>query len=154
MVRRLMKVEKKFENYTAMQGAALDNGFRLDLDESKPELTWKLTRLGMRKPIAILERWEDALAFMAGYLEGAELSEGTDERPGFFTLTEKCQTLLIMGAKQSGLDASSILAYVGEQMTLEENRQVEGFIKWLKKNKKTFGYGNIQAVWKEYQAQK
>jgi len=66
-------------------------------------------------------------------------------------LNQKLELLLIQGAKQNGLDVDGIMCQIGEYLTQPEYDAIEKFIKWLVANKKTYGWGNIQAVWKEWQ---
>jgi hypothetical protein len=66
-------------------------------------------------------------------------------------LNQKMQLLLIDGAKTNGLDPNMIMRQIEERLTMNEAVAIDAFLKWLVKNKKTFGHGNIQAVWLEWQ---
>jgi hypothetical protein len=66
-------------------------------------------------------------------------------------LNQKMEMLLIDGAKTCGLDPEMILCHIEERLTFDEAVAIQGFLTWLVANKKTFGYGNIQLVWAQYQ---
>jgi hypothetical protein len=66
-------------------------------------------------------------------------------------LTEPLRTLLRMGCKQAGTyNPDEALACVEEQMTDEDFETAQAFLKWLVKNKRTFGH-NLPDVWNDYQ---
>ena len=64
-------------------------------------------------------------------------------------LSEKLQTLIIQGVRQSGINNDAYL-YIEEQLTMEEAEDVSNFIGWCEANGKSFGSGNIQSVWSEW----
>jgi len=66
-------------------------------------------------------------------------------------ITEPLRTLLHMGCKQSGtFNPDVALSSVEEQLTGDEFEAAQGFLKWLVKNKRTFGH-NLPEVWIDYQ---
>lgn len=58
---------------------------------------------------------------------------------------------LLRGVRAMGeYDPETVLPFIEEELTFTETVQAEGFLKWVVKNKKTFGHGNIDTVFDEY----
>lgn len=63
------------------------------------------------------------------------------------------QLLMLDGVKRAGsYEAQDVLLYIGEMLTAGEYQTCENFLNWVVSNGKTFGTGNINQVWNEYQA--
>lgn len=68
-------------------------------------------------------------------------------------LSRTLSTLLLMGCKQAGsYKPEEALSSVEENMTLAEAEAATDFLKWVVAGNRTFGHGNIGAVWAEWQA--
>jgi len=60
--------------------------------------------------------------------------------------------LMLQAAKIAGsLVPGEFLPCIEEQLTLDECRTVEGFLEWLNREKLSFGHGNLQARFADYQ---
>ena len=68
-------------------------------------------------------------------------------------INDKIETLLIMAAKNNGLDPAAIMCEIEEQLNSDEAHACEEFLKWLVKKKKTYGY-NIRKIWAQWLASK
>ena len=60
--------------------------------------------------------------------------------------------LIFQGLKATG-SYQGCLSYIEEQLTLEEQHQLEAFFKWLEDNKKTIGPANFDDQWNEWKQQ-
>lgn len=70
-----------------------------------------------------------------------------------FELTDNLRTLILMGCKKGGsFKPEDALIAVEEMMTFQEHDLATAFLRWVVKNGKTFGHGNIDQVWAEHQA--
>jgi len=65
-------------------------------------------------------------------------------------LTDKMAYMVRDGVKTiGGYNPHNIMPYIAEELTAKEYDIIEGFLTWVYKNKKTFGW-NIQEVFNEY----
>lgn len=72
-------------------------------------------------------------------------------------MREPIRTLLIEAAKMSGLrNAEDTLVYIEERHTLNVIDEVKEFFEWVvaDRENRSYGYGNIDSRWLEFQAQK
>ena len=59
---------------------------------------------------------------------------------------------LLEGVKITGsYDPQDVLSYIQEDLTPTEYDAVEEFLTWVDDRRKTFGHGNIQELWEEWQ---
>ena len=67
-------------------------------------------------------------------------------------LTARIKSLMITDASMTGTYdvTKGALSFVMEQLTSTESEALKRFYDWLVKNNKTWGHGNLDAVWKEY----
>lgn len=84
--------------------------------------------------------------------EGGIKIETVDNR---LQLSERLQSLIHRGVKTFGTyDPEEVIVLFEEELTLDELEAAKGFLGWVHENGKTFGRGNINKVWREYQKQK
>ncbi len=69
-------------------------------------------------------------------------------RPGL--LTDKIRTMMSMGRKATG-NKQDALHYIEEYMTGEEYTTIKAFFDWTDRNDRSFGHGNVDRVWKDWQ---
>lgn len=72
-------------------------------------------------------------------------------------LTEPTRTLLILTAKQTGLqDPDDALCLIEENLLVKDVKDVKGFLKWVCKDLKhrAYGYANIDVRWLQYKESK
>ena len=68
-------------------------------------------------------------------------------------MPEPMLTLVMQGTKEAGtLDYVEALSPVYEQMTGVEYEIAKSFLTWVASNDRTFGHGNVNAVWSEFVA--
>lgn len=69
-------------------------------------------------------------------------------------MNEKVQALLLQGVRTMGsFNPGLVLPYIEEQLTPTEYDTTHAFLSWVVDNGKTFGHGNLNAVFAEFQAQ-
>ncbi len=67
-------------------------------------------------------------------------------------LSEKLQTLLVMGVKTAGsYDPMNALTPIEEQLTPREFATATEFLNWIAASKLTFGHGNIRELFRQFQ---
>lgn len=60
------------------------------------------------------------------------------------------QSRLLDATKTCGsYKPADVLCYIGESLTIDESKELEKFLKWLKANKRTFGW-NLPEVVADY----
>lgn len=65
-------------------------------------------------------------------------------------LSSKLETLIRMGVKQTGsYEPEKCMWVYEEELTLQENQQVESFLRWCVKTGTTFGW-NLPEVWEKW----
>ncbi len=68
-------------------------------------------------------------------------------------LSRLLSTLLLRGVRQCGsYEPEEVLSYIEESLNNLELMECEAFLTWVSQNKKTFGHGNIEALWAEHQS--
>ena len=66
-------------------------------------------------------------------------------------MIEPLRTLVLEGIKMAGsLDAAEVLTYIEERLSVIDFGNVASFLKWLKTNSLSVGYGTIDLRWNEY----
>jgi hypothetical protein len=68
-------------------------------------------------------------------------------------MNEKLKTLIMQATKQTGsYEPAKALPYVEEELTPEEYDQAQDFLYFVTQNNLTFGHGNFDLVWDQWQA--
>lgn len=66
-------------------------------------------------------------------------------------LTKNLKNLILLGVQRAGrYNTEEVLSHVEERMSFTESVTAEKFLNWAAENKKTFGHGNIDAVYAEF----
>lgn len=67
-------------------------------------------------------------------------------------LTEALKTILLMAVKTSGTyEPDTALSFVVEGLTPDQYRDAHAFLSWIQKEGKTFGWGNVNELWLQWQ---
>jgi len=66
-------------------------------------------------------------------------------------LSETVVSWLLWGVRQAGTyDPDKVLGFIEENLTLEEYKQIEGFLRWITKTGQTFGHLTLEEKFTEY----